>query len=276
MQNKIKVLFLASDPFHAGVRLRLDEEVRAVEQAIRRGRARGSVVLVPHLATRTRDLREALLNHKPQIVHFAGHGAPSGGIFLGNENGQRQAVGTEALRRLFGMVSETVKVVVLNGCDTLSTIEALSEVVDYTVGMNDAISDDSAIVFSEAFYSALAMGETVLGAFDWAVCELHLESNAEVGIPQRRIRHGVDLDRPLVAPGAVSKSTLPDPPSHATQAEPATNGASGPGQRNKIGTLKARRDVLFEEQGGGAAGAGGQDNDIGQLSSRDVKFIEKG
>jgi len=276
MHDIIKVLFLASDPFHAGVPLRLDDEVRAVEQAIRRGRARDSVVLIPHFATRTRDLREALLNHQPQIVHFAGHGSLSGGIFLGDEYGQRQAVGTEALRKLFGMVSETVKVVVLNGCDTLLTIEALSEVVDYTVGMNAAISDESAIVFSEAFYSTVAMGEPVLKAFDWAVCQLHLESNAEAGIPQRRIRPGVDLDQPLVAPGAAAKSVLPGPRPHPTGLDPAQKGASGPGQRIKIGTLDARRDVLFEKQGGAAAGSGGQDTDIGRLSSRDVNFIEKG
>ncbi len=273
MQDNIKVLFLASDPFHNGVRLRLDEEVRAVEQAIRRGRARDSVVLIPHPATRTRDLREALLNHKPQIVHFAGHGAPSGGIFLGNEHGQRQAVDTEALRKLFGMVSKTVKVVVLNACGTLPAIEALSEVVDYTIGMNAAISDESATVFSEAFYSSLAMGEPVLEAFDWAVCQLDLESNAEAAIPQRHIRRGVDLDQPLVAPGAVAKSVLPDPQPHAT---PPQTGARESGQNNTIGTVKARRDTRFVKEGGGAAGAGGQHNEIGELSSRDVDFIVKG
>lgn len=272
MRDNIKVLFLASDPFHAGVRLRLDEEVRAVEQAIRRGRARDSVVLIPHPATRTRDLREALLNHKPQIVHFAGHGAPSGGIYLGDEHGQRQAVSTEALRRLFGMVSRTVKVVVLNACGTLPTIEALSEVVDYTVGMNAAISDESAIVFSEAFYSSLAMGEPVLEAFDWAVCQLDLESNAEASIPQRHIRRGVDLGEPLVAPGAVAKSVLPDPRPHAT---PPQTGVSGPGQSITINTLQAQRRVLFDHQGGGALGSGGQVANIGELSSPDVTFKDR-
>ena len=200
MHDKIKVLFLASDPFHDRAALRLDEEVRAIGNAIRRGRARDSVELVSHFATRTRDLREALLQHEPQIVHFAGHGDAPGAIYLGDEDGRPQPVDCEALRKLFGLLNDTVRVVVLNGCDTLQTVEALSEVVDYTVGMNRPISDDSAIVFAEAFYSALAMGRNVLAAFELAVCQLELEGNPEAGVPVRRVRRGVNLDLPLVAP----------------------------------------------------------------------------
>jgi hypothetical protein len=198
MRNKIKVLFLAADPFRTGAPLRLDEEVRAIEHAIRKGTARDTLELVPHLATRTVDLQDALLRHEPQIVHFAGHGKAPGVIYLGDEQGRPHAVGKEALRGLFGILKGSVQVVVLNGCDTLSTVEALSEVVDYTIGMNRPISDESAIVFAQAFYSALAMGRTVLTAFELGVSQLQIEGSAEAGIPMRRIRRGVNLDATLV------------------------------------------------------------------------------
>jgi hypothetical protein len=275
MDDKIKVLFLASDPFHGGAALRLDEEVRAVQNAIRRGKARDAVVLVPHFATRTRDLREALLEHKPQIVHFAGHGNPSGGIYLGDEHGRRQAVSSEALRKLFGIIHETVKVVVLNGCDTLSTIELLSEVVDYTVGMNSVISDDAAIVFAEAFYSTLAMGESVLAAFDWAVCQLHLEGNVEAATPERRIRRGVNLDLPLVAPRpeeaetpALPAVTTGSPPAHAA------------GLRNEFEQRFEVDDVLFENAprpDGAPHGGGGTLNRFkGDVKGRNYTFRNLG
>jgi hypothetical protein len=198
MRNKIKVLFLAADPFRTGAPLRLDEEVRAIDQAIRRGTARDTLELVPHFATRTTDLQDALMRHAPQIVHFAGHGNAPGVIYLGDEQGRPHAVGKEALRGLFGILKDSVKVVVLNGCDTLSTVEALSEVVDYTIGMSRPISDESAIVFAQAFYSALAMGRTVLSAFELGVCQLQIEGSPEAGTPMRRIRRGVNLDATLV------------------------------------------------------------------------------
>ncbi|HEV3048983.1 MAG TPA: CHAT domain-containing protein [Longimicrobium sp.] len=199
MQDKLKVLFLASDPFRDGALLRLDRELRAIGRAIRRGRARDSVELVSHFATRVSELREAVLQHQPHVVHFAAQGDAPGTICLADENGHPQPLDREALRSLFGALNHTVRVVVLNGGYTPETVEALSEVVDYSVGMNRPISDASAIHFAEAFYTALAMGRNVLAAFELAVSQLELEGNPDASIPLRRIRRGVNLDLPLVA-----------------------------------------------------------------------------
>lgn len=209
MRKKIKVLFLAADPFRTGAPLRLDEEVRAIEHAIRKGTARDTLELVPHFATRTVDLQDALLRHEPQIVHFAGHGDTPGVIYLGDEQGRPHAVSKEALRGLFGILKGSVRVVVLNGCDTLPVVESLSEVVDYAIGMSRPVSDESAIVFAQAFYSALAMGRTVLAAFELGVSQLEIEGNPEAGIPMRRIRRGVNLDATLVPPPEAAEEEGP-------------------------------------------------------------------
>ncbi|HEX9938237.1 MAG TPA: CHAT domain-containing protein [Longimicrobium sp.] len=202
MQDRLKVLFLASDPFRDRAPLRLDEEVRAIEHAIRGGRERDRVELIPHFATRTRDLQDALMRHDPQIVHFAGHGDDSGVLYLGDEYGRPRPVGKEALAKLFGILREWIRVVILNGCDTLPTVEALGEVVDYAIGMNQPLSDASAVVFAQAFYGALAMGRTVQASFELAVNRLQLEGSAEAGTPVLRIRPGVDPALPLVTPPA--------------------------------------------------------------------------
>lgn len=226
MHDTLKVLFLAPDPFHDGARLRLNQEVRAIGDAMRRGRACDTVELVSYFATRASDLREAVLQHQPQIVHFAAHGDASGAIYLGDENGRPRRVDREALRSLFGSLNHAVRVVVLNGCYTLETVEALSEVVDYTVGMSRPISDASAIDFAEAFYTALAMGRNVLAAFELAVSQLELEGNPEASIPVRRIRRGVNLDLPLVAP-PTDGAAGPRPPNGARENGPRP--AGGPG-----------------------------------------------
>jgi len=243
MRDKIKVLFLASDPFHDRAPLRLDEEVRAIGNALLKGRARDGVELIPYFATRTRDLQEALLRHDPQIVHFAGHGGGSGVIYLGDAQGRPGAVGKEALAELFGILSEWIKVVILNGCDTLPIVEALGGVVDYAIGMSQPLTDASAIVFAEAFYGAVGMGRTVQTSFQLAVSQLKLEGNAEAAKPVLRIRPGVDPSVPLVTPAA----TPPSP------AQSAGGGAavepSEPGMVSDIKSFQAD-DVLFENRPG--------------------------
>jgi CHAT domain len=259
MPDKIKVLFLAADPFRDGAPLRLDEEVRAVDLAIQRGRARDAVELVPHFATRVGDLQHALLRHEPQVVHFAGHGDAPGVIYLGDDGGNPKAVGKEALARLFGILKGSVRAVVLNGCDTLPTVEAIGEAVDFVIGMNRPISDESAIDFAEAFYGALAMGRSVLTAFELGKIRLQLDGSDEADVPVLRVRPGADPEARLV--------TLP--PAAAT---PPAGPPAGPGQRIRIGDLHAKRNVGFTNEADGEGGSG-QDIGIEKLSADgDVSF----
>lgn len=259
MPDKIKVLFLAADPFRDGARLALDEEARAIDQAIQRGRARDGVELVPHFATRVGDLQHALLRHEPQVVHFSGHGETPGVIYLGDEHGRPKAVGKEALGKLFGVLAGSVRVVVLNGCDTLPTVEAIGEAVDFVIGMNRPISDESAIDFSEAFYGALAMGRSVLTAFELGKIRLQLDGSDEADVPVLRVRPGADPEARLV--------TLPPAAAPAPVSPPNSSG-----QRIRIGDLHARRDVRFDNKAGEGS-AGGQDIGIKKLDAdRDVSF----
>jgi hypothetical protein len=232
MHDKLKVLCVASDPFRQGASPRLDQEVRAIRKAIRRSRARDRVELVPHFATRASDLREAVLRHQPRIVHFAAHGDSPGAIYLADEQGQPGRVDRDALRTLFSTLNHTVRVVVLNGCSAPETVDALSEVVDYTVGMSRSISDESAIEFAGAFYSALATGRNVLAAFELAVSQLELQANPEASIPLRRIRRGVNLDIPLVSPPAEGAAG-PPPPDGARDGGPRNSRAEAPGADNR-------------------------------------------
>ncbi len=165
MRDEIRVLFLASDPFREGAAPRLDEEVRAIEQALGAGR----VKLVAYFAERTLDLQDALMVHDPRIVHFAGHCDGPGVIRLGDAHGRPGLVGREALAELFGILSEWIMVVILNGCVSFPYVEALAEVVDYAIGIDWPLSDPSAVAFAGEFYRALGIGMTVQASFDLAV-----------------------------------------------------------------------------------------------------------
>ncbi|HEX8907019.1 MAG TPA: CHAT domain-containing protein [Longimicrobiaceae bacterium] len=199
MPDRIKVLLLASDPFAFENPLKLDHEARAVTEAIRKGRARDSLDFVSEWAVRTGDLQHALDWHRPQVVHFAGHASASEGIFLEGGDGSDRAVSPEALRGVFAL-SDSVRVVVLNACESLATAEAFADVVDYTIGMNTVITDPAAALFAEAFYGALAMGRTVQDAFALGVNRLQIEGTGEAKTPTLHIRRGVDPTKPLIQP----------------------------------------------------------------------------
>jgi hypothetical protein len=206
MRDKIEVLVLASDPFRDRAAARLDEEVRAVARALRGGRAHAGIELIPHFSARTPGLQDALLRHDPRIVHFAGHGDA---IYLGDAHGRRGVVTGEALAKLFGILSEWIKVVVVNGRDTLPIVEALGEAVDYAIGIDRPLGDPRAITFFTAFYGALGTGKTVQASFDHAANELAIEGDAQGATPVLRIRAGVDPAVPLVAESAGTASPPP-------------------------------------------------------------------
>ena len=71
------ILFLASNPKGTDP-LRLDIEAKKVEQVLERARKRDDFKLVTKWAVTDVDLRRALLDHEPEIVHFSGHGTGTG------------------------------------------------------------------------------------------------------------------------------------------------------------------------------------------------------
>ena len=240
MREKIKILFLAADPFRDTARLELGEEMRAIDHAIQQGSAREALELVSHFATQTGDVQATLQRHRPQIVHFAGHGNP-GVVYLGNDRGGREGVGKAALARLFGALGGGVRVVVLNGCHTLPIATALSKVVDYAIGTKDQIGDAEAIQFADAFYTALAFGSPVRQAFDLAVARLMAHGSPDAGVPVLKVRPGADR-RPLLA---------------APAAEAAEKSAEGDvvEQEAEFGRIEAQRANLIgiDKQGGASS-----------------------
>lgn len=71
------ILLLAANP-KGTPQLRLDEEVKKIKQLHRRSLWRDEFDVVTELAVTDNDLRRAMLDHEPEIVHFLGHGTGSG------------------------------------------------------------------------------------------------------------------------------------------------------------------------------------------------------
>ena len=160
-----KILILAANP-KTTPPLRLDEEVREIEEGLRRSKYRDQFEIQSRWAVRHLDLRRALLDVEPQIVHFTGHGK-EGGIMVEDELGMAVSISTEALSGLFKLFANQVECVLLNACYSEPQANAISRHIDYVIGMREEIDDKAAIEFAMGFYDALGAGKPVEEAFDF-------------------------------------------------------------------------------------------------------------
>ncbi|MGB6295664.1 MAG: pentapeptide repeat-containing protein [Rivularia sp. (in: cyanobacteria)] len=166
------ILILAANPKTTSW-LRLDEEIREIDNGLQAARKREQFRLITKLAVRQRDFYRAILEYQPQIIHFCGHGEGDDGIVLDSEIEQSVTMGTEALSRLFKLFAvRGLECVVLNACYSEVQAKAISQYIKYVVGMNKAIGDKAAINFAVAFYDALAAGEDIQFAYDLGCSQL--------------------------------------------------------------------------------------------------------
>jgi len=179
----IKVLFLAANPRDTRP-LRLDEEIREIDSALRHAKFSDRFDIRQHWAVRVMDLQRYLLRHQPDIVHFSGHGSRNGGIILEDVQGNSHLVSPRSLSRLFAVLKDNIRCVVLNACYTEEQAEAIAKHIDCVVGMSSAVGDEAAIAFAAAFYHALGYGRDIKTAFELGCVQIDLENLPEPDVPK--------------------------------------------------------------------------------------------
>jgi hypothetical protein len=176
---KMTILILAANPRGTNP-LRLDEEVRQIEQALLRSPYRDRFKVISQWAVRPDDIRQALLTLHPQIVHFCGHGAGEKGLVLVKDIAVSSPtndclVSGEALANLFKRFKQQLYCVVLNACYSEVQAIAINHYIDYVIGMKHEIGDPSAIKFSVGFYDALGGGESIESAYELGCNAIQLD-----------------------------------------------------------------------------------------------------
>lgn len=191
LPQNITVLFLAANPLDTG-ELRLDEEARSIHEMIRKSEYRDTMQLVSHWATRALDVLQAINECKPSIVHFSGHGSPTGELIFQNDSGAAAPVSTDAIVQLMRSFPDEIQLVFFNACFSHQQAEAVLYYVPAAIGMNSSIGDEAARVFASQFYSAIGFGKSLLAAFDQAKTALMLKNIPEEDTPELFVAEGVD------------------------------------------------------------------------------------
>src|SRR5262245_19950902 len=223
MTNKIKILFLGANPTDVH-QLQLGKEAREIEAEIQAASQREYFDLESQWAVRPDDLMKALLRFQPHIVHFSGHGSPTEEIILEDHDGKSRPVSKESLIGLFKALKDNVRIIVLNSCYSRPQAEALSEVIDYTVGTSKAVYDKSAVAFAATFYRVLAFGRSVRDAFDLAKLQINMNGLSGSDIPVLKVREGVDSRMSFLEQSRESAAI----PSAANSSAPATSQPADP------------------------------------------------
>ncbi len=201
-----KLLIFAANPNRSGHR-RVDREVRDIEEGLNRTRNRDEFEIIKQWAVRPRDLRRAVVEEAPYIVHFTGHGDGAAGLYFEDTTGNPQMVSHKALASLFKLIAQRnqIECVFLNGCYSSVQAEAINQHVSYVVGVHQAVGNDAAIEFAVGFYDVIWAGESVEFAFNSGkvAVDMHLSSTEAIHLS------GTDtLEDPFLLKESKSVTTL--------------------------------------------------------------------
>ncbi len=168
-----KILILSANPRDTA-RLRLDKEIREIQERLKRAKYGRQFTVQQATAVRICDLQQELLEHEPHIVHFCGHGENEG-LLLENNLDEAVLVPAEGLASLFALCSRHVECVLLNSCHSRGQAEVISQHIPYVIGMKKEVLDDAAVEFAGSFYGALGAGRSIEDAFQFGrnVIQLH-------------------------------------------------------------------------------------------------------
>jgi formylglycine-generating enzyme required for sulfatase activity len=237
-RRQVKMLFFAANANKDRL-LAIGQEHDAIQASIRSSRYRDHFQMIVRLTGRLSDLHQALLDHSPDIVHFACHGSAQAELLLMQDGGGNGSVSAAALSETLRVLRDNLILVVFNACFSGTQAAAIRESVGLAIGMARPIEDPAAIAFSAELYRALASGRSIQDAFDLGVAAIKAGSlndpmprlSAGKGIAAREVYLVQDEPRrrpplwpwiliaascvalaPAVVPRLIQRSDAPPPP----------------------------------------------------------------
>ena len=207
-----RILILAAQPRNLQP-LRLGEEVKKIKTEILLSKGRDRFQVEAQLAVTADEFRHFILEFKPHIVHFCGHGLRDGLLALEDEAGRVQGVETEALADLFKHLNEekaadaiAIECVVLSACHSEPQARAIAPFVACAIGMEGEICDRAAIAFARGFYDALAAGKSYNAAYHLGRTTIRMARLADHTTPMM-----VASPVPILRTPAAPSSSAPQP-----------------------------------------------------------------
>lgn len=183
-RKRLNVLYLTASPDQEAP-LRVDAEVRKVQEAIRGSIYRDKIKIEYRPAADLNSLIDGLNDLRPQIVHFSGHGN-EGGVATDTGRVRKPAakmVSFDLLARALGATDHPPRVIVLNSCNSSSAEKVLVPLAKIVIAMQASVTDVAATAFAQRFYAAIASGQSVDAAFKQGQIAVEAVSIGEADTP---------------------------------------------------------------------------------------------
>lgn len=201
-KEKISILFIASNPDIEFIdddgntvqqqKLKLEKEAREIHESIQKSLKRDSISFETRWATRVTDLLQFINEVNPTILHFSGHGTSDGKLVFQDNNDKPKLLSMDALVELINASSDNLRLVVLNNCFSSILSEKIVDNIEASIGMNNTIGDQAAIVFASQLYSSIGFGLSLEKAFQQAIVALKLYEIPEEQTPQLYLSNGIE------------------------------------------------------------------------------------
>jgi hypothetical protein len=192
-KKHLTVLYLSANPDLSNP-LRVDAEVRRVQESVRASAFRDNISIEYRPAADLVSLIDGLNDHRPQIVHFSGHGDDRG---ISTDSGRvaRPSVQTlsfDLLAKALKATDHPPQVVILNSCKSSGAKNAILAVVKILISMRVSVSDIAAATFGIRFYAAIGGGQSVKAAFEQGKIAVEMTSISELDTPE--LQHTTDVN----------------------------------------------------------------------------------
>lgn len=165
LQGQRTILFIAADP-SGSARSQSDKEFKVLQEVIERSQLSAVFRVVPEFSCKPEDLYRRILEHKPHVLHFAGHGTSQGLCFEDNSRNPVLVKPHQLDSLLADATNEGLALVFLNACYTKNQGNQIAMRVGHVVAMDGLVGTDLALDFSKAFYTAYTTGRTIAESFN--------------------------------------------------------------------------------------------------------------
>ncbi len=178
-----KILFIKINPIGTK-NLYLDAEEKEIEEIRKKSTNRDHYELESKGAVTIEELHEHLEEYKPTILHISGHGNNEGVLYFHDDENYKKEVSIHRFCRFIKNYNQHLSCIFLNACFSLSGIHNITDMNNQAIiGMNNEIPNDTAIIFSKAFYTSLFGGKSIADSFDSAIGVVGLDGFGDENIP---------------------------------------------------------------------------------------------
>ncbi|HUS11947.1 MAG TPA: toll/interleukin-1 receptor domain-containing protein [Pyrinomonadaceae bacterium] len=199
--NRVKVLYLGMD---IGRGLNLRGQYQDIQKVLTPISKSGRADITGLLKVTADSLPDILNKHLPTIVHFSGN-QNGGRVLIRADDGGVTTVPANALAGLLKSLDGTVKLAIIDTCESLQCASQIISSVDLAMGVKGRPYEHNATAFYNAFYKALAAGRSVESARNQAAAALRFKRVPNSEIPLLCARKGVDPKSVIFFPKSVDR-----------------------------------------------------------------------